>query len=96
MHEVEEGDHGLKVHAGKESQSQTQAALQQVTAAVCTFANSVNSTSESKVAKGKMAGDSSATEKLQDNTVLENPKAATKRKASAICQTTSKKGKFAC
>ena len=93
MHEVEDGDHGLKVHAGKSSQSRTQAALQQVTSAVCTFANSI---SESKAAKGKMAGESNATENLQDKTALENPKAANKRKATAISQTTSKKGKLAC
>lgn len=38
MHEVENGDHGLKVHTGKHSRSQTEDALKAVSAAVSNFA----------------------------------------------------------
>ena len=38
VHEVEGGDHGLAVHAGKQSKTNTQNALRQVSAAICEFA----------------------------------------------------------
>ncbi len=38
VHEVEGGDHGLAVHAGKQSKTNTQNALKQVSAAICEFA----------------------------------------------------------
>lgn len=38
VHEVEGGDHGLAVHAGKQSKPHTQHALKQVSAAICEFA----------------------------------------------------------
>lgn len=38
VHEVEGGDHGLAVHAGKQSKINTQNALKQVSAAICVFA----------------------------------------------------------
>ncbi len=38
VHEVEGGDHGLAVHAGKQSKTDTQNALKQVSAAICEFA----------------------------------------------------------
>ncbi len=41
VHEVGSGDHGLKVHAGKQSKSKTEEALQEVSAAVCVFAHSI-------------------------------------------------------
>lgn len=96
VHEVEGGDHGLKIHVGKESQHQTLAALQQVTSVICTFANNVNSTSEANVEKGKMKDYSSATQKLQDKTATDKPKAANKRTATVTTQTRSNRGKFAC
>ena len=37
VHEVEGGDHGLAVHAGKQSKTNTQNALNQVSAAICEF-----------------------------------------------------------
>ena len=38
MHEVAGADHGLKVHAGKESKQKTEQALVAVSEAVCQFA----------------------------------------------------------
>jgi len=38
VHEVEGGDHGLAVHAGKQSKTNTEDALKQVSAAICEFA----------------------------------------------------------
>ena len=38
MHVVEGGDHGLAVHAGKQSKTKTHDALNQVSAAICEFA----------------------------------------------------------
>ena len=37
VHEVAGGDHGLKVHAGKESKNKTEQALHAVSEAVCQF-----------------------------------------------------------
>lgn len=38
VHEVDGGDHGLAVHAGKQSKSKTEEALQQIASATCDFA----------------------------------------------------------
>lgn len=38
VHEVDGGDHGLAVHAGKQSKSKTEEALRQIASATCDFA----------------------------------------------------------
>ena len=90
VHEVEDGDHGLKVHAGKDSQSQTAAALQQVTSAICAFANRIENTAVPEVAGGISESHS---QELHNRTVPDKPKAVNKRKAAATTQTGSKKVK---
>lgn len=90
---MKDGDHGLRIHAGKESQSKTLAAMQQVTSAICIFAHSINTTLGSSVAEGKSAHCSSATQQQQDRTVSDKPKAASKRKATAKTLTAGKKVK---
>lgn len=90
---MKDGDHGLKIHAGKESQSKTLAAMQQVTSAIRTFAHSISSTVGSSVAKGKSTDCSSTIQQLQDKTVSDKPKAAGKRKATAKTSTAGKKVK---
>lgn len=86
-----DGDHGLKVHAGKESQSKTLGAMRQVISAICAFAHSVNNTAASNATQDSGAACSNPT---QHQAVSDNPKAASKRKAAAKTPTAGKKAKL--
>ena len=89
MHEVPDGDHGLKVHAGKESKLRTETALKQVKVAVCAFANSVQEACSSCLAEGH---------KDNRNRQLQSLTASIthKRSAAAAAQTKRKKAKSHC
>ncbi|KAL3130913.1 hypothetical protein ABBQ38_000240 [Trebouxia sp. C0009 RCD-2024] len=89
VHEVADGDHGLKIHAGKNSKSLTEAALQQVSSAMCNFANGIANPAVSE-AGGKIE---SSSQQLPSKTVPSKPKVANKRIAPATNQTRSKKAK---
>ncbi|KAL3139103.1 hypothetical protein ABBQ32_005896 [Trebouxia sp. C0010 RCD-2024] len=89
VHEVADGDHGLKIHAGKNSKSLTEAALQKVSSAMCDFANGIEAPLVSK------AGDKveSSRRQLPSKTKPGKPEVGNKRIAPATNQTRSKKAK---
>lgn len=85
VHIVDGGDHGLKVHAGKESKLKTEAALQQVLAAICGFADTVKELSTKKLSAGNFTSSSLSvrSQQPQDHESSKTVKLAGKRSASA-------------
>ena len=90
MHEVENGDHGLKVHTGKHSRSQTEDALKAVSATISNFACTI----EQKYLKDCKTDEASVeAHNRQTNSGLEGQDSSSKHGRAIGASLKSKKAK---